>query len=92
MLLTLLVNVYNLIAIFLNRCKRLHMCLVNNVLLFFNGLGGRAFLDLTMVSIAPRFDRRVFGRQRTLPLKAFSRQAVQISVVIRLPDLVRSHV
>ena len=68
------------------------MCLVNNVLLFFNGLGGRAFLDLTMVSIAPRFDRRVFGRQRTLPLKAFSRQAVQISVVIRLPDLVRSHV
>ena len=88
----LLINVYYLIAIFLDRCKRLHMCLINNVLLFLDGLRGGAFLDLPMVTIAARLDGRVFSGQRALPLKAFGRQAVQIGVVICLPNLVLSHV
>ena len=71
LLLLLLVDVNDLIAIFLYRGKRLQMRFIYNVLLFFDGLGGCAFLNLTVVTIAARLDGGILGGQRALPLKAF---------------------
>ena len=87
----LLIIVYDVVAVLLDRGKRLHQAFINHVLLFLVGLRGRALLGQALVLVAAGSHGRVVGGEGALSLQALRGRAVEIRVV-RLSDFVRCQV
>ena len=87
----LLIDVDDVVAVLLDRGKRLQQAFIDHVLLFLVGLRGRAFLGQALVPVAAGSHGGVVGGEGALSLQALRGQAVEVRVV-RLSDFVRGQV